>query len=308
MRLCSVRGRFLLVLVVLAAGLLSSLASLTAHAMDRAKAKDLYLKGTAAYKLGEFREAVDLFKASYRESLDAALLYNIAQAYRQSGDRGQALFFYRRFLHDAAPGEPNRPEAEKQVKEMEALLAASKPPDSWPTGAPPAQVEPQAPATAPDEPPHVPPPAPLKTEPAPAPGPVVTSAPAAPVGTSPKRVLGWSLVGVGAASAIAGLFVILEGQSKLDDAVNQAGQANAAHDMVAYQRAAGTYSDGTTQRTTGRFIFAGGGVAIACGVALLLLTPPNSESRPATTARLSPWIGIDGTAVASGGVNWSGRW
>ena len=99
--------------IALCAGL--GLAS-TAQA-DRAKAEQLYRQGLTQYNLGNFDEAIRLYRLGYEELTDPAFLFNIAQAYRQKGDCQQAAFFYKRFL-SSAPKAPQRKEVEERLKEL----------------------------------------------------------------------------------------------------------------------------------------------------------------------------------------------
>src|SRR5581483_2231518 len=83
------------------------------------EARRHYEEGTRAYNLGEFQTAVTEYKAAYKTLPDAAILYDIAQAYRQSNELGQALFFYRSFLRNA-PNASNRREVEERIAKLEA--------------------------------------------------------------------------------------------------------------------------------------------------------------------------------------------
>ncbi len=74
-----------------------SVAMPDAHA-DKDASKVHYAEAKKKYNLGEFDEAIELFKKAYSEHAAPAYLYNIAQAYRQSGNCPKALFFYERFL------------------------------------------------------------------------------------------------------------------------------------------------------------------------------------------------------------------
>lgn len=66
------------------------------------KADDYYKEGETQYNLGNFQGAVDAFKKGFElepsASKKAAYLYNVAQAYRQNKDCGNAQFFYKRYL------------------------------------------------------------------------------------------------------------------------------------------------------------------------------------------------------------------
>ena len=110
------------------------------HPAQAAKAKedqarDQVKKGTAAFNLGHFDEAVRSYEEAYRLIQDPALLYNIAQSYRLDRKLENAMVAYRSFLRTAAPDDPNRDLAEKRVADLQRQLdeeksakAASEPP------------------------------------------------------------------------------------------------------------------------------------------------------------------------------------
>jgi tetratricopeptide (TPR) repeat protein len=116
-----------------AVGLVLVLAALAgpAGAAATAETKRHYAKGAAAYDVGDFKEAIDHFKAAYKLTPEAVFLFNIAQSYRQLKDREQARFFYRSYLRNAAPEAVNRADAERWLAELdkggEAVKAVSAP-------------------------------------------------------------------------------------------------------------------------------------------------------------------------------------
>lgn len=89
----------------------------SADAGDKAKARKLYREGQTQYDLGNFDEAIRLFKQAYSMSPFSSLLFNIAQAYRLKGDC-QALFFYKRYLTVAGKKARNRASVEAHIKEL----------------------------------------------------------------------------------------------------------------------------------------------------------------------------------------------
>jgi hypothetical protein len=104
---------------------------------DEAAARKSFEAGERAYNLGEFPKAIDLFKAAYDEWPEPAILFNLAQTYRQLGNCKQAQFFYKRFLalKEQDTKKPIRPdlrtEVEKRIAELEDCLKrelASQPP------------------------------------------------------------------------------------------------------------------------------------------------------------------------------------
>jgi tetratricopeptide (TPR) repeat protein len=77
------------------------------------------------YDLGEFKEAADEYILVYRLRPIAALLFNIAQAYRQGGLYDKARQFYKSYLREA-PDAKNRAVIEQAIREMDDLLAKEK--------------------------------------------------------------------------------------------------------------------------------------------------------------------------------------
>ncbi|MEO6952150.1 MAG: tetratricopeptide repeat protein [Polyangia bacterium] len=89
------------------------------HAQEQPSARQLYDRGIAHYKMGEFEDAIADFKSAYAIEPSDVLLFNLAQAHRQLGDGKRALFFYREFVRQAQPS-PARTDAENMVAELEA--------------------------------------------------------------------------------------------------------------------------------------------------------------------------------------------
>ncbi len=102
-----------------------------AHASDASKeagkeagkraAKPHYEKGASEYNLGHFAEAISEFEKAYEQDPAPILLFNIAQAHRQSGNNERAAFFYRRYL-EQEPSADNRADVEKRIKDLEAVI------------------------------------------------------------------------------------------------------------------------------------------------------------------------------------------
>jgi hypothetical protein len=101
-------------------------AALLAPALAFAQPKsadDFYKEGETQYNLGNFQAAVDAFKKGFElepsESKKAAYLYNVAQAYRQNKDCGNAQFFYKRYLalKENDSKKPLRPEKRQEIEE-----------------------------------------------------------------------------------------------------------------------------------------------------------------------------------------------
>ncbi|HEY7958175.1 MAG TPA: tetratricopeptide repeat protein, partial [Polyangia bacterium] len=94
------------------------------------KAQALYEQGTAEYNLGSYDAALTAFEGAYRLKPDPALLFNIAQCYRQLAKPDDAAREYRAYLRES-PKAPNRAEVERLIQDMQNLVAAreaNKPP------------------------------------------------------------------------------------------------------------------------------------------------------------------------------------
>jgi tetratricopeptide (TPR) repeat protein len=85
---------------------------------DREKARALFEEGEAYYNIGEFEKALEGYKQAYILSREPALLYNMAQCYRQLGRAEEAIRTYRNFLKEL-PESPLRPKVEEFIAELE---------------------------------------------------------------------------------------------------------------------------------------------------------------------------------------------
>jgi Tetratricopeptide repeat len=96
-------------------------------------ASEWFNVGDNHYNLGEFDKAIEAFRKAFEIEKDDALkpiyLYNIAQAYRQSGDCDNAVFFYKRFLSLKASdtkkplGQSTKADILKRIDEQEKICA-----------------------------------------------------------------------------------------------------------------------------------------------------------------------------------------
>src|SRR6516165_5979940 len=107
----------------MALALAASLGARPAAAGEAAKkaAKPHYDKGASEYNLGHFAEAISEFEKAYEQDPAPILLFNIAQAHRQSGNNERAAFFYRRYL-EQDPNSDNRADVEKRIKDLELVI------------------------------------------------------------------------------------------------------------------------------------------------------------------------------------------
>ncbi len=74
------------------------LCAAAAHADNKQVARDAYREGARFYDLADFDHALESFKKAYLAQEEPSLLYNIAQCYKQLGNKPEALRFYRTFL------------------------------------------------------------------------------------------------------------------------------------------------------------------------------------------------------------------
>src|SRR2546423_2920568 len=93
----------------------------TVVADERALARDHYVKGTKAFDLGLYEDAIREYMLAYQAKDDPALLYNIGQAHRLAGHAPDALRFYRIYL-TKLPNTPNRTDVENKIGEPQKTV------------------------------------------------------------------------------------------------------------------------------------------------------------------------------------------
>jgi len=175
------------------------------------KARAHFQQGDTYFKLDRYANALQEFEQAYLAKQDPSFLYNIAQCHRLMGNRVEAIRFYKRYLNDA-PSAPNRPVAEKHIRDLESALGAEEL-----TGARPAPPPVVAPPVAPPAGNAVPPPRETAPPPvaltAPPPAPrsdaVLTNPPApSPADEHPFYTKWWFWTGVGGV-VVGGLLIAL---------------------------------------------------------------------------------------------------
>jgi tetratricopeptide (TPR) repeat protein len=259
-----------------------------AHADDRGSARDHFMKGSKAFDLGAFDEAITEYSLAYRLREDPALLYNLAQAHRLAGHAAEALRFYKVFL-SRLPNAPNRAEVELKIRELQKVLDQQSrtqhdlPPDQirpYTGSAPSETVEPPAPA------PRESPPA---SEPSTPPPPSEPSAPSqaiAPLASSPGtadrrprtlKVAGSAVGAFGVAGLAAGIAC-------------GALAAQNGDDLSALGRMGGTFdpgreSAGKSFQSAEAALLAVGAVAVVTGVVLFVIGHRASKHAPASATR-----------------------
>jgi len=108
------------------------------------RARTHFEAGRALYQLGNYNEALREFAAGYQLAPRPQFLLNLGQCYRKLDDLANARSMYQRYLHDAPQSDPERPQAEQILAEIERQIAdrqaaqAPPPPVTPPPGAAPA--------------------------------------------------------------------------------------------------------------------------------------------------------------------------
>ncbi|MDB4971534.1 MAG: hypothetical protein JWN44_7223 [Myxococcales bacterium] len=97
-------------------------ASASAETYDKGAARAAFERGTRHYNLAEYGKALDEFREAYRIYPEPSFLYNIAQCYRQVGDKPNAIRFYRTYLRET-PNAPNRDEVNRLIATLERAVA-----------------------------------------------------------------------------------------------------------------------------------------------------------------------------------------
>jgi tetratricopeptide (TPR) repeat protein len=128
---------------------------------DRKQARELYEQGTALYNVGEYRSALDKFKAAYLIVRDPVFLFNIGQCQRQLDDPAAAAASYKAYRRER-PDAPNRVEVDRLIVEMEKAAKAAQERRNQP---PVEVMKPSAPPPTATTTPTPPPPATQETVP-----------------------------------------------------------------------------------------------------------------------------------------------
>jgi tetratricopeptide (TPR) repeat protein len=113
-----------------------------AGAEDRARSKELYLRGVEHYDLGEVKEALDDFREAYRLYPQPRFFINIGQCYRRLGRSAEARDAFAAFLRRSDGDEKVESDVRAMLADLDAELAARPPPGPAPhaEGPPPAAV------------------------------------------------------------------------------------------------------------------------------------------------------------------------
>jgi hypothetical protein len=111
---------------------------------DPEKARELFQQGSVYFDSGQFGKAIEVWQRGYEEKQDPGFLYNMAQAYRLSGDPRKAVFFYKSFLRNS-PKTSQRQEVEEKLATLQKQIAAEDRAAAERPGPPAAPVAPETP-------------------------------------------------------------------------------------------------------------------------------------------------------------------
>jgi hypothetical protein len=243
-----------------------------------------YQQATRAYDLGKYQEAVDEYQKVYEIDGDPVMLYNIGQAYRLNDQAQESIHFYRRYLQ-RSPEARNRDDVERKIAALEKLIeerrkaaAAVTPPPPKPEAAVPAKVEPP------------PPPPPVVT-------PVVVAPPPPPPPPEPpspaRRVVGWTMIGVGVAADVVAVIEGVRAKDKGDQLTKDSMNPPPNQFTSTEQQ---LQSEGKTANIVA-IVCGIAGTAIAVTGAIVLITNGSSSgdsgavpAAPATTVSFAPWV------------------
>ena len=277
-----------------------------AHAQESSKGKDANLeearqhaaKAKVHYDLGEFEKAAEEYILVYRLRPLPALLFNIAQSYRQASQYEKAKQFYRAYLREN-PDAQTSSAVKKALREIDELLAKEKktreappsgirePPSEMAgrtqPGTPPPLVPPREPVAG--QPAAAAPPASAATMPPPVAvpaGPAVLQprSPAAPPSALPatsvattrvetsssRRTWTYALAGASVAMLGGGAVFALKAKNVDNELLARPHSTTAADDLLSQSKSAHTVSA----------LLLGAGLAAGAGAGVLYFLPTSS--------------------------------
>ena len=94
-----------------------------AYADDKEVARQAYVEGKRLYDLADFAGALEAFKRAYLNYEEPTFLFNIAQCFRQLGNKPEAIRFYRSYVRNVSDG-PVTEEARRLIANLEASAKA----------------------------------------------------------------------------------------------------------------------------------------------------------------------------------------
>lgn len=87
------------------------------------QARDLFTKGSLAFKAGNHAEAIEAFLLADELVPSAALSFNVARVYEAKGDAGQSIYWYLDYLR-RSPDAADAPTVRAKVADLDAALTA----------------------------------------------------------------------------------------------------------------------------------------------------------------------------------------
>ena len=197
------------------------------EAAKKQEAKDHYERATRFYDVGKYGESINEYEQAYLLIEDAALLFNIGQAYRLWDRPEDAIRAYKNYLR-RRPDASNRADVERKIADMEKVVedrrrgVATPPPAPVPQAQPTQQLSPPAPSEHPSQPSPVadhgsPTPFPQAAAPLPEqqPSGAVFAQPApAESASPPKKWIAYSLLAAGGLSLATAVVAAAVGASK----------------------------------------------------------------------------------------------
>jgi tetratricopeptide (TPR) repeat protein len=221
------------------------------------RARGHYEIGLGLYRLGDYRAALKEFAAGYELMPKPGFLLNLGQTYRKLGQLAQARDLYKQFLTAVPANDPQRPQAQKVLAEIEETLRTQPPPPAPPPAPPP----PSAPSDAPSPATATTPTTTTSTA-APAPPTVVASAPR----RKPRKAL-----------RLGGIVLTVAGVGLVGGGIGTAVLANnAVHDLDQLDQSGGRFDPAKDDaykldRTLSGVFFGVGGALAITGVVLVIV-------------------------------------
>lgn len=259
------------------------------EAQKKQQAKEHYEKATRFYDVGKYDEAINEYEAAYLLIEDAALLFNIGQAYRLWDKPEEAMRSYKNYLR-RRPDASNRADVEKKIADLDRLIEGRRkeatappsqplPPPVPAQGASPAQPEPSPPAlpSAPE----------VAVPPVQPDGAAFAQAPLAPAPAAKSNWLPYTLIGVGGACLLTTVIAASVGASKTNK-LQSAAQNRQIFDPA-------VESNGKTDNGVA-WVSAVAGLASG-GVGAYLLWQSHRDQTGSTTATVVPVV----TSQVAGG-------